>query len=86
MIGGGLGTKYPEWARREFTRRHGRNQNSDSPQTKEFLRVRDPKTFQRWAEEAALSDFKVIGQGALPPDDPRAGMGIWLVLSKGSGK
>jgi ubiquinone/menaquinone biosynthesis C-methylase UbiE len=82
MIGGGLGSKYPEWARREFVRRRQRNQKADSPQAKEFAHLRDPKTFRQWAENAGISDFEVIGHGALPPDDPRAGSGVWLRFTK----
>ncbi len=83
MIGGGRGSEYPEWARREFTRRRHGNQKTDSPQAKEFARLRDPKTFRQWAKDAGLSDFRVTGHGALPPDDPRAGSGIWLQFTKG---
>jgi ubiquinone/menaquinone biosynthesis C-methylase UbiE len=83
MIGGGLGSEYPEWARREFTRRRHGNRKADSPQAKEFARLRDPKTFRQWAKDAGLSDFRVTGHGALPPDDPRAGAGIWLQFTKG---
>ena len=83
MIGGGRGSEYPEWARREFTRRRHGNRKADSPQAKEFSRLRDPKTFRQWAKDAGLSDFRVTGHGALPPDDPRAGSGIWLQFTKG---
>ena len=62
-------------------RRHG-GRKPDSPQAKEFARLRDPATFGHWAEEAGLTDFEVSGQGALPPDDPRAGVGIWLKFTK----
>lgn len=82
MIGGGLGSKYPEWARREFMRRRHGRRNADSPQAKEFARLRDPKAVRRWAKDAGIADFEVIGSGALPPDDPRAGSGIWLKFTK----
>jgi hypothetical protein len=81
-IGGDLGSKYPEWARREFVRRRQRNQEPDSPQAKEFARLRDPKTFRQWAENAGIGDFEVIRHGALPPDDPRAGSDIWPRFTK----
>ncbi|MBN1855247.1 MAG: class I SAM-dependent methyltransferase [Pirellulales bacterium] len=86
MIGGGRGSKYPEWARREFTRRRQGNRKKDSPQAKEFARLRDPETFRQWAGDAGITDFQVVGQGALPADDPRAGAGIWLRFSKREAK
>jgi len=39
-------------------------------------------TFRHWAEAAGLKDFEVSGQGALSPDDSRAGIGIWLKFTK----
>lgn len=86
MIGGGRGSKYPEWARREFTRRRQGNRKKGSPQAKEFARLRDPETFRQWAKDAGITDFEVVGQGALPADDPRAGAGIWLRFSKREAK
>jgi ubiquinone/menaquinone biosynthesis C-methylase UbiE len=82
MIGGGLGSEYPEWARREFTRRRRGNLKADSPQAQEFARLRDPVTFRRWAKDAGLSNFEVTGHGALPLDDPRASSGVWLKFTK----
>ena len=82
MIGGGLGSNYPQWARREFMRRRHGHRPPDSPQAKQFARLRDPDTFRRWAKDAGITHFEVVGQGALPPDDPRAGMGIWLRFAK----
>jgi len=82
MIGGGRGKHYPEWARREFSRRRHGNMDPNSEATKRFRRLRSPDTFRQWAEQAGLPDFKVIGQGGLGPDDPRAGKGIWLRFSK----
>lgn len=82
MIGGGLGSEYPERARREFMQRRHGHRNTDSPQAKEFARLRDPNTVGQWAKDAGIPDFEVIGQGALPPEDPRAGAGIWLRFVK----
>lgn len=82
MIGGGLGSQYPEWARRESMRRRHGGRQADSPQAKEFARLRDPETFRQWAKDAGLADFEVTGQGALSSDDPRAGLGIWLKFTK----
>ena len=82
MLGGGRGKHYPEWARREFTRRRHGNMDPNSEATKRFRRLRSPDTFRQWAEQAGVPDFKVIGQGGLSPDDPRAGKGVWLRFSK----
>jgi len=86
MLGGGRGKNYPDWARRQCTRRRQGNMNPNSEAAKRFRRLRSPETFRKWAEQAGLPDFKVIGQGGLNPDDPRAGKGIWLRLSKPKSK
>ena len=82
MIGGGRGKHYPEWARREFSRRRQGNMDPNSEATKRFRRLRSPDTFRQWAEQGGVPDFEVIGQGARSPDDPRAGRGFWLRFSK----
>ncbi|MEA3399614.1 MAG: class I SAM-dependent methyltransferase [Armatimonadota bacterium] len=79
MIGGGLGRDYPLWARREFIRWRHEGVRSKGPEAYErFLRLRSPETFTQWAREAGLPRFEVVGEGGQPPDDPRAGLGIWL--------
>jgi ubiquinone/menaquinone biosynthesis C-methylase UbiE len=82
IIGGGRGKHYPEWARREFARRRHGHMDPNSEATKRFRRLRSPETFRQWAEQAGVPGFKVIGQGGLSPDDPRAGKGIWLRFGK----
>jgi ubiquinone/menaquinone biosynthesis C-methylase UbiE len=83
MIGGGLGSAYPAWARREFIRRrHGGVQKRGPEAVRRFRHVREPATFRRWAEDAGLTDFQVLGEGGLPADDPRTGLGIWLRFGK----
>ncbi|MFO7947899.1 MAG: class I SAM-dependent methyltransferase [Armatimonadota bacterium] len=79
MIGGGLGSEYPLWARQEFIRRRHENVRKRGPEAYErFLRLRCPETFMKWAHDAGLHDFEVIGEGGRPPEDPKAGLGIWL--------
>lgn len=81
MIGGGLGSGYPQWARQEFIRR--RRQSAESPEAvREFAEARSPETFRRLATEAGLASFEVIGEGGLGPDDQNAGVGIWLQITK----
>jgi SAM-dependent methyltransferase len=86
MIGGGLGSEYPEWARREFMRRRDGHRETDSPQAKESARLRDPNTVRQWAKDAGIPDFEVIGHGVVPADDPRTGSGIWLKFTKPNDK
>jgi ubiquinone/menaquinone biosynthesis C-methylase UbiE len=83
MLGGGLGKTYPLWARREFIRRRResvRKHGRDAVRAFEEVRSRD--TFRRWAEEAGLEDFQVVGEAALPEDDPNTGLGLWLIFGK----
>ncbi len=84
MLGGGLGSTYPLWARREFIRRRRegvRNQGADA--VRAFREVRSRDVFQQWAEEAGLEDFEVLGEAALAEDDPNTGLGLWLIFEKG---
>ena len=81
MIGGGLGSTYPQWARQEFIRR--RRESAKSPEAKrEFNEARSPETFRRLATEASLPSFEVVGEGGLTADDPNTGIGIWLRFTK----
>ncbi|MFO7899344.1 MAG: class I SAM-dependent methyltransferase [Planctomycetota bacterium] len=83
MIGGGLGRRYPRWARREFIRRRRAGVAEKGPDAlRRFHEARSPDTFRRLAAEAELPDFEVLGEGGLGPDDPDAGLGIWLRFSK----
>jgi len=60
MIGGGLGSTYPQWARQEFMRR--RRESLKSPeQAGAFAETRHPETFRRLATEAGLPSFQVVG-------------------------
>ncbi|MFW5882483.1 MAG: class I SAM-dependent methyltransferase [Planctomycetota bacterium] len=81
MIGGGLGSAYPAWARREFIRR--RRASARSPdEVRAFAEARSPETFGRLADEAGLAACEVLGEGGLSADDPNAGLGIWLRFAK----
>ena len=81
MIGGGLGSGYPQWARQEFTRR--RRESAKSPEeARKFVEARSPETFRHLAAEASLPSFEVIGEGGLTADDPKTGIGIWLRFTK----
>lgn len=81
MIGGGLGSAYPQWARQEFIRR--RRELAKSPdEASAFAEARSPATFRRLAIEAGLPSFEVIGEGGLTAHDPKTGFGIWLRFAK----
>ena len=81
MIGGGLGSTYPQWARQEFIRR--RRESAKSPEeARTFAEARSPETFRRLATEASLPSFEVVGEGGLAADDPNTGIGIWLRFTK----
>ncbi len=83
MIGGGLGSTYPEWARKEFMRRRRKGLAEEGPGAlARFEQKRSPKTFRRIATEAGLPDFHIVGESDAPLDDPRADLGIWLQFSK----
>jgi len=83
MIGGGAGSTYPQWAAEEFIRRRQESFKKAGPEKKSgFMKVRTPETFRRWAEEANLRRFEIIGKGALSLEDPKAGLGIWLLFGK----
>jgi SAM-dependent methyltransferase len=81
MIGGGLGSAYPQWARQEFIRRRRESAKSPEP-VREFTQARSPETFRRLATEAGLHSFEVIGEGGLTAGDPNTGIGIWLRFTK----
>jgi len=87
MIGGGLGESYPEWARQEYTRRwHEAVKKRGLDSFRRFREARSLQTFQHLAEEAGLIDFKVVGDGGADSDTSQAGLGIWLLFRKESGK
>jgi SAM-dependent methyltransferase len=86
MIGGGLGTGYPAWARTEFIRRQRESQRSKGDEAmRTFREARSPETFRRLAAEADLPKFEVVGEGGMDPDDPQSGVGIWLQIEKRCG-
>jgi len=83
MTGRARGSRYPEWARREFIRRKRESEAANGPEAaREFAEARSPETFRRLAVEAGLPSFEVIGEGGLGPDDADTGIGIWVRFTK----
>jgi SAM-dependent methyltransferase len=83
MIGGGLGSGYPPWARREFIRRRRASVAAKGPEaTRAFAEARSREAFRRLAIEAGLPAFGISGEGGLGPDEPKTGIGIWLQITK----
>ena len=87
MIGGGLGRRYPQWARQEFIRRRRESVAAKGPEAvRQFVEARSPETFRRLAVEAGLPAFEVVGDGGLGPDEANTGIGIWLQMAKETGQ
>ena len=83
MIGGGLGSGYPQWARQEFIRRRRASVAAKGPEAaRAFVEARSPETFRRLAIEAGLPAFEVSGEGGLGADEPNTGIGIWVRFTK----
>lgn len=83
MLGGGLGSGYPDWARREFIRRQRESQRSKgSDAMGKFRDARSPDTFRRLALEVGLPEFEIVGEGGQEADAPDTGVGIWLRFTK----
>ncbi len=83
MIGGGLGSTYPRPAREAFIRRRRESVAEKGPDAvRKFTEARRPETFRRVARDSGLTDFEVVGEGGLEPEDAKAGIGIWLRFCK----
>ena len=74
MIGGGLGSRYPQWAREVFwEHRLAAVRRQGAETLRRFEHVRSAETFRAWACEAGLVDFEVLTESP----------GTWLVFAKG---
>ena len=83
MIGGGLGSRYPDWARREFMRRRfeGVSQQGADALAR-FAEERKPDTFYRLAAMAGLADYEIVTDTGSTATQNWEGMGIWLRFTK----
>jgi len=87
MIGGGVGSGYPLWARRVFTRRRLEGvQSQGEDAMRSFREARSSETFSEWARMAGLTDFEVIREEAHPEQDGLCGLGVWLIFGKEAGQ
>jgi ubiquinone/menaquinone biosynthesis C-methylase UbiE len=82
MIGGGLGSGYPEWARCEFVRRRTEGQSKNGPEAKRFKETRSAQAFHSIARGAGLKSFEIIRDDGLSAEESADGFGIWLRFSK----
>jgi len=83
VIGGGVGTGYPEWARREHIARRLADGGRDGPEAlRDFLRLHSPEMLGGWARAAGIPEFEVKGETEPLPDGTQAPLGFWLGFVK----
>ena len=81
-IGGGAGSGYPKWAAEKLIQgRKEKMQGEEAEKWKRFVELRRPEQM-KWAQAAGLTDFQVMGKGAISAEDARAGQGVWLLFHK----
>jgi SAM-dependent methyltransferase len=82
-VGGGAGSDYPKWAVQKLIQgRKDKMQGGEAEKWKRFVALRRPEQLIRWAKEAGLRDFDVMGKGAISDEDERVGQGVWLLFEK----
>ena len=85
MIGGGCGSGYPDWARREFMRRRREDVSREGAEARaRFAEERSPDTFHRLAVKAGLSRYEIVSDTGPPAFEAGEGLGIWLRFTKGA--
>lgn len=81
-IGGGAGSGYPKAAVAQLIQgRKEAMQGEDAEKWQRFVALRRPEQMRAWAAQAELTDFRVLGQGAIA-DDEQIGQGVWLLFEK----
>lgn len=82
-IGGGAGSGYPKAAVEKLIRgRQEKLRSHEAEEWRRFVELRRPEQMHRWAQQAKLPQFTVMGKGAISADDPRVGQGVWLLFEK----
>jgi len=85
MIGGGAGSGYPAWATEKLIEgRKSRMEGEEAEKWQRFVELRRPEQMKAWAEAAGLSDYTVMGEGAISAADRRVGQGVWILFAKPS--
>jgi SAM-dependent methyltransferase len=83
MIGGGLGSGYPDWARREFMRRRREDASQQGADAlARFAEERSPDTFHRLAVMADLRQYEIVSDIGSTASEAGEGLGIWLRFTK----
>jgi len=83
MIGGGLGSGYPDWARREFMRRRREDASRQGADAlARFAEERSPDTFHRLAVMAGLPQYEIASDTGAAALNTWKGSGIWLRFMK----
>jgi len=83
MIGGGHGSSYPKEATEKMIQGRKEKMNGDEAEKwKRFVELRRPEQMKKWAEGAGLTEFEVMGEGAISAGDARVGQGTWLLFTK----
>lgn len=82
-IGGGAGSGYPRAAVEKLIQERKAQMEGDDAQTwKRFVELRQPEQMKKWAHDAGLHEYEVMGKGALSAEDDRVGQGVWLLFEK----
>ncbi|MCX7427146.1 MAG: class I SAM-dependent methyltransferase [Planctomycetia bacterium] len=82
-IGGGAGSGYPREATEKLIEmRKERMQGEEAEKWKRFVELRRPEQMRRWAQDAGLKEFEVMGAGAISAADTRVGQGVWVMFEK----
>lgn len=82
-IGGGAGSGYPQDATAALIESRKKQLKGDEAEFwQRFVELRRPEQMQKWAEDAGLPEFEVLGRGALSADDERVGQGVWILFEK----
>ena len=82
-LGGGAGSGYPKWAADKLiAQRKEKMSGEEAEKWKRFDELRRPERMRAWAEAAGLTEFQVMGEGAISAEDARVGQGVWILFQK----
>ncbi|MFZ5832181.1 MAG: class I SAM-dependent methyltransferase [Planctomycetota bacterium] len=82
-IGGGAGSGYPKEAADKLIQDRKQKMSGDEAERwRRFVELRRPEQMKKWADDAGLSEYEVMGKGAISAEDARVGQGVWLWFDK----